>query len=92
MNSTSIVIRNFLGRYSQINWALLDQAMVSGVNFLTGIILVRFLGLEEFGRFTLTWLIILFFNSIQFSAVISPMMSIGPKQAEKELQQYYGAV
>jgi O-antigen/teichoic acid export membrane protein len=92
MNSTSIVIRNFIGRYSQINWALLDQAMVSGVNFLTGIILVRFLGLEEFGRFTLTWLIILFFNSIQFSAVISPMMSIGPKQAEKELQQYYGAV
>ena len=92
MNSTSLVIRNFLGRYSQINWALLDQAMVSGVNFFTGIILVRFLGLEEFGRFTLTWLIILFFNSIQFSAVISPMMSIGPKQAEREMQQYYGAV
>ncbi len=92
MNSTSIVIRNFIGRYSQINWALLDQAMVSGVNFFTGIILVRFLGLEEFGRFTLTWLIILFFNSMQFAAVISPMMSIGPKQAERELQQYYGAV
>ena len=92
MNSTSIVIRNFIGRYSQINWALLDQAMVSGVNFFTGIILVRFLGLEEFGRFTLAWLIILFFNSIQFAAVISPMMSIGPKQAERELQQYYGAV
>jgi len=92
MNSTSIVIRNFIGRYSQINWALFDQAMVSGVNFFTGIILVRFLGLEEFGRFTLTWLIILFFNSIHFAAVISPMMSIGPKQAERELQQYYGAV
>jgi hypothetical protein len=44
MNSTSIDIRNFIGRYSQISWALLDQAMVSGVNFFTGIILVRFLG------------------------------------------------
>ena len=92
MNNASIVIRNFIGRYSQINWALVDQAMVSGVNFLTGIILVRYLGLEEFGRFTLAWLIVLFFNSIQFAAVISPMMSIGPKQAEIEFPQYYGAV
>jgi O-antigen/teichoic acid export membrane protein len=92
MNSASIVILNFIGRYSQINWALVDQAMVSGVNFCTGIILVRYLGLEEFGRFTLAWLIILFFNSIQFAAVISPMMSIGPKKAEKEFPKYYGAV
>ena len=92
MNNASIVIRNFIGRYSQINWALVDQAMVSGVNFLTGIILVRYLGLEEFGRFTLAWLIVLFFNSIQFAAVISPMMSIGPKQADIEFPQYYGAV
>lgn len=92
MNSASIVIRNFIGRYSQINWALIDQTMVSGVNFCTGIILVRYLGLEEFGRFTLAWLIVLFFNSIQFAAVISPMMSIGLKQAEKEFPQYYGAV
>jgi O-antigen/teichoic acid export membrane protein len=81
-----------LGRYSQINWALVDQAMVSGANFFTGIILVRYLGLEEFGRFTLAWLSILFFNSIQFAAVISPMMSLGPKQAEKEFPQYFGAV
>ena len=28
-----------LARYSYINWALADQAMVSGVNFLTGILL-----------------------------------------------------
>ena len=92
MNSTSIFIRNFIVRYNQSNWALLDQAMVSGVNFLTGIILVRYLGLEEFGRFILAWLIILFFNSIHFAAVISPMMSIGPKQSEKEFPQYYAAV
>ena len=92
MNSTSISIYNLINRYGQINWALLDQALVSGVNFFTGIILVRYLGLAEFGRFTLIWLIILFFNSIQFAAVISPMMSIGPKQAENEFPQYYGAI
>jgi len=29
--------------------------MVSGVNFLTGILLARYLGIEEFGRFALVW-------------------------------------
>ena len=44
-----------LSRYSHVNWALADQTMVSGVNFLTGILLARYLGVEEFGRFTLAW-------------------------------------
>ena len=32
-----------------INWALADQAMLSGINFLTGILLARYLGITEFG-------------------------------------------
>ncbi len=42
----------FLARYSHINWAVGDQAMVSAVNFLTGIFLARYLGLAEFGPYT----------------------------------------
>ena len=82
----------FLARYSHINWALADQTMVSGVNFLTGILLARYLGLEEFGRFTLAWMAVLFVNSIQHAAINSPMMSIGPKQPEAESSAYYRAV
>jgi len=37
--------------YSHVNWALADQAMVSGSNFITGILLARTLGIAEFGRF-----------------------------------------
>ena len=81
-----------LGRYSHINWALADQAMVSGVNFLTSILLARFLGIEEFGRFVLAWLAVLFINSLQHAIINSPMMSIGPKQAKKEIPSYYGAI
>ena len=69
-----------LTRYSQINWALTDQAMVSGVNFLTGIVLARYLGIEEFGRFTLAWMAVLLVNSLQSGLIVQPMMSIGPKQ------------
>ncbi len=73
-----------LARYSHVNWALADQTMVSGVNFLTGILLARYLGVEEFGRFTLAWMAVLFVNGIQHAAINSPMMSIGPKQPEAE--------
>jgi hypothetical protein len=40
-----------LKRYRHVNWALADQAMLSGVNFLTVVLLARALGIEEFGRF-----------------------------------------
>ena len=85
-------IDRFLTRYSHQHWALADQGMVSGVNFLTGLLLARYLGLEEFGRFTLAWMAVLFVNSIQHAAISAPMMSIGPKQPEAEAPAYYGAV
>ncbi len=78
--------------HSHVNWALADQALVSGANFLTGILLVRFLGVEEFGRFTLAWMVVLFANAMQHAAIVSPMMSFGPKQAEDEYSTYFGTV
>ena len=78
------LIAGVLKRHSHVNWALADQAMVSGVYFLTGILLARYLGLEEFGRFTLAWMAVLFANSIQHAMIIAPMMSIGPKQSAAE--------
>ncbi len=84
---------DFVRRHSHVNWALTDQAIVSGVNFLTSILLARYLGLREFGVFSLAWMAVLFANGLQFALVSSPMMSIGPKQDERsEAQAYYGAV
>jgi O-antigen/teichoic acid export membrane protein len=71
---------------------LADQGLVSGATFLSTILLARFLGVEDFGRFTLVWIAVLFVNSLQFSAVMQPMMSIGAKHAESEAPAYYGAV
>ncbi len=66
----------FLKRFNHINWVLADQTMVSGVNFGTGLILARFLGLEEFGSFTLLWMLVLFINSIQFSMICGMAPSV----------------
>ncbi len=62
------------------------------MNFLSTLLLARFLGIEEFGRFTLAWMVVLFANSLQNAAIIQPMLSIGPKHAEAEAPAYYGAV
>ncbi len=85
-------VARLFSRYSQINWALADQAVISGVNFLTGILLARYLGIEAFGQFTLAWMAVLFVNALQHATIIAPMMSIGPKQPAAELPVYYGAV
>lgn len=75
-----------------LSWALADQAVASGANFLTIVILARQLGVEGFGLFMLAWLVLLFFRSLQGGLIIAPMMSIGPKQEPEHRNGYYGAV
>lgn len=79
-------------RHRHTNWALMDQGMVSGANFLTTILIARHLGIEEFGRFTLAWLVVLFTTSLQMAIIVSPMMSIGPKQDSEHAPAYFGAL
>ena len=88
----NLAITKLISRFSHVNWAMADQTMVSGVNFLTGILLARFLGIEEFGRFTLIWMAAQIVASIQHAIINSPMMSIGPKQGEEEFPAYFGAI
>ncbi len=92
MTSSVVAICNVIARNSLVNWALADQAMVSGSNFLTGILLARFLGIEAFGVFTLAWMLVQFISGIQSALILSPMMSIGPKQAAEQAQAYYVSV
>jgi len=71
---------------------LADQAMVSGVNFLVGILLARLLGVAEYGRFVLAFSAVLFLNSIQMSLILSPMMVLDEKKDQDEQPAYFGAV
>jgi len=83
------LLRQFLGREV---WALTDQSVVSATNFLTNVMLARFMGLREFGIFVLAWMSVLFVNSLQTALIVAPMMSIGPKQEVKDRPSYFGAV
>lgn len=72
--------------------ALFDQGLVSGANFLTNVLLARAFGVREYGVFALAWIAVLFANSLQYALVVTPMMSVGPKQDEDDRPSYYGAV
>jgi O-antigen/teichoic acid export membrane protein len=64
--------------------ALADQMMVSAANFAGGIVLVRGLGLTEFGKYSIAYSLLLFANALQMSFVASPMMNIGPLLQKEE--------
>jgi O-antigen/teichoic acid export membrane protein len=81
-----------LKRHAHLNWALADQAVISGANFFTGILLARQFGIAGFGQFSLLWLIIVFVQSFQHAAIVAPMLSIGPKLPAGKAGSYYSVV
>src|SRR5690348_14255166 len=83
---------SWLKRHTTFNLAMIDQTMVSGVNFCANLTLARYLGISEFGKFTLGWMAVLIANSLQEGFIISPMMSIGPAVSTTERPYYFATV
>ena len=71
---------------------LFDQALVSAANFVTNVLLARSFGVREYGVFALCWIAVLFVNSLQYAFVITPMMTVGPKQQQSYRPEYFGSV
>lgn len=65
---------------------------MSGASFVTTVLLAQFLGLEEFGRFTLAWLGVFLAQSLQLAVIVSPLLTIAAKQARADRPAYKGAM
>jgi Membrane protein involved in the export of O-antigen and teichoic acid len=67
-------------------WTVLDQALVSGSNFVLTLLLFRLLGIDNFGVYALFFVVLTIAQTIHHSAVSTPMMSIlpGPEAAAHE--------
>jgi len=74
------------------NLIILDQIIVSGSNFLISILILRFLGIEDFGIFSFCWLFLILINGTQISFIISPMFTNAPKQNTSTIDLFYGGV
>lgn len=53
-------------------WPLADQALVSGTNFVTMVLLARGMAPARFGSFTLLYAVLLFANGLQSSLITQP--------------------
>jgi len=67
---------------------VVDQMVVSIGNFLVVVLLARFLGVDDFGRFTIAWLILLFSSSLVMAVVVFPMLSTAPQLKGGEKKEY----
>lgn len=69
--------------------AVFDQAVVSGVNFLTAIILARYMPQQSYGYYVLLFAVLLFVNGLQTALITAPMMVLVPRYAADELDGYF---
>ena len=79
------------GRFST-QFIFLDQTLVSGFGFLTGLLLARYLGMAGYGRFVLANGIILFVSSLQIALISSPMMIKWPAVDDENKKDYFRAI
>ena len=70
--------------------ALLDQALISGSNFLIGVLLARWLIPEQYGAYALAFSIFLFLSGFHNALLLEPMSVLGPAAYAKRLPAYVG--
>jgi O-antigen/teichoic acid export membrane protein len=65
-----------------------DQALLSGVNFIFNVLLVRWLLPGEYGAFAVVFAIFLFLSGFQNALILQPASVIGVARYNKELPKY----
>jgi succinoglycan biosynthesis protein ExoM len=77
-------------RESEAGWSLLDQAAVSGGNFLTTLVLARILSPANYGTFSLLFLSLYAINTCHGSLVIYPLILNVASGKEEEFRYLNG--
>lgn len=73
-------------------WSFADQILISGVNFLTTVLLVRALGLQEFGTYSMVMIGVQFLAGLQMAGILAPMMSLFDQRASVPAPAYLATV
>ncbi|HEV7349172.1 lipopolysaccharide biosynthesis protein [Telluribacter sp.] len=74
---------------SKSSWAIVDQALFAGSNFIVNIILARWMSQTEYGAFSLAFSIFLLLGIIQSSFWTEPLLIFGSNLFQKRLINYY---
>jgi O-antigen/teichoic acid export membrane protein/thymidylate kinase/tRNA A-37 threonylcarbamoyl transferase component Bud32 len=80
--------KGVLHTFAPATWALADQVLISGTNFVTTILLARTLTPDDFGDFVLVYLLLLFVNSIQLGLITQPHNVLGARRRGEDYVCY----
>jgi O-antigen/teichoic acid export membrane protein len=69
--------------------AFIDQAVVSGVNFVTALVLARYLSTASYGQYVLLFALLLFVGGLQAALITAPLMVIAQRHAAEQRAAYY---
>ncbi|MGH2799138.1 MAG: lipopolysaccharide biosynthesis protein [Thermoleophilaceae bacterium] len=83
--------RPAIGRFGRPLTALADQAVMSGSNFLTLVLLARTLGPAEFGSFTVVYTAVLLAGVLQYALITQPHNVLGASLEGTRYRRYTGA-
>ncbi|MGQ9784812.1 MAG: hypothetical protein ACUVRS_12715 [Armatimonadota bacterium] len=73
-------------------WAVADQGLFSGANFLANILLARWLSPTEYGAFAVAYSAFLFISGFHNALVLEPMLILGPANHKENIESYFGQV
>lgn len=76
-------MKNLIKQARSKGFALGEQAMLSGGNFLIAICLVRILGIESFGVYSFLYVIVLAVNSLAQACITDALLTLFPKTNNK---------
>jgi O-antigen/teichoic acid export membrane protein len=72
--------------------AVTDQALVSGSNFVLGVLLARSLPAKEYGAYALAFAVFLLLAGFHQNLILSPLSVLGPSLYSRRSRDYLGAV
>lgn len=73
-------------------WAVTDQGLFAGSNFLLNILLARWLGPAEYGAFAVAFTIFLLLGTFHTALLTEPMLVFGAGRFKDRLPQYLGTL
>jgi O-antigen/teichoic acid export membrane protein len=86
VDTESRVHHTSAGIYRTTVWALCDQAIVSGGNFLTNLVLIRSLSPPSYGVYALLLNLLLFLNNLHAAMIAYPTCIIGARSDPQALR------
>lgn len=76
----------------KVGFSILDQALISGANFVLNVLLARWLSLGEYGAFSVAFTVFLVLSGLHTALLLEPISVLGVAYRGDRFPEYLGSV